>query len=191
MQFLIEFFPLISFLVAYIYGDIYTAIIVLMITMPLGLAIKYVKTRSLDKIYMWSTILLLVLGSATLYFRNPYFLYWKPTALYCALALAFLVSRWKGKDPLVKKLFGLTGDISLNRISNDRWQKLNIAWVAFWLFAGVLNVVVFSNFSEAFWVKFKVFGMMGIQVLFLAPQIFWIAKQLGADEPMAEESDAQ
>lgn len=191
MQLILEFFPLISFFVAYIYGDIYTALIVLMITTPIGLAIKYVRTRTLDKIYMWSTVLLLVLGSATLYFRNPYFLYWKPTALYSAMALAFLISRWKGREPLVKKLFGLAGELSLDRITDAQWQKLNLVWVAFWVFAAVINVVVFSNFSEAVWVKFKVFGMMGIQVLFLGSQIFWIAAQLGDDNAETGEGEAQ
>ena len=191
MQLILEFFPLISFFVAYIYGDIYTALIVLMITTPIGLAIKYVRTRTLDKIYMWSTVLLLVLGSATLYFRNPYFLYWKPTALYSAMALAFLISRWKGREPLVKELFGLAGELSLDRITDAQWQKLNLVWVAFWVFAAVINVVVFSNFSEAVWVKFKVFGMMGIQVLFLGSQIFWIAAQLGDDNAETGEGEAQ
>ncbi len=186
MQIILEFFPLISFFVAYIYGDIYTALIVLMITTPIGLAIKYYRTRVLDKIYMWSTVMLLVLGSATLYFRNPYFLYWKPTVLYLALALAFLVSRWKAKEPLVKKLFGLSGELSLNQISDAQWQKLNLVWVAFWVFAAVLNTLVFMNFSEATWVNFKVFGMLGIQVLFLGSQIFWIASQINEDESAAE-----
>jgi len=189
MQLLLEFLPLISFLVAYLYADIYVALIVLMITMPIGLAIKYVRTRSIDKIYMWSTILLFVLGSATLYFRNPYFLYWKPTVLYCALALVFLVNRWAAKEPLVKKLFGLTGELSLERISDDQWQKLNIVWVAFWVFAGALNVVVFSYFSESTWVKFKVFGMMGIQILFLGSQLFWIARKLGDDGTVGDNRD--
>lgn len=186
MQFLLEFFPLISFFVAYIYGDIYTALIALMITTPIGLVIKYLRTRKLDKIYMWSTILLMVLGSATLYFRNPQFLYWKPTALYGALALAFLISRWKAREPLAKKLFGLSGELSLDRITDAQWQKLNLIWVGFWIFAAVINVVVFSYFSESVWVKFKVFGMMGIQVLFLGSQIFWIAAQLGDDDAEAE-----
>ena len=190
MQFLLEFFPLISFFVAYVYGDIYIALIVLMIATPIGLAIKYVRTRSLDKIYMWSTVLLLVLGSATLYFRNPYFIYWKPTALYSALALAFLISRWKGREPLVKKLFGLAGELSLDRITDAQWQKLNLVWVAFWIFAAVINVVVFSNYSEAIWVKFKVFGMMGIQVVFLGSQIFWIAAQLGDDDSETGQGEA-
>jgi intracellular septation protein len=189
MQIILEFFPLISFFVAYIYGDIYTALIVLMITTPIGLAIKYYRTRVLDKIYMWSTVTLLVLGSATLYFRNPYFLYWKPTVLYLALALAFLISRWKAREPLVKKLFGLSGELSLNQISDAQWQKLKLVWVAFWVFAAVLNTLVFINFSEATWVKFKVFGMLGIQVLFLGSQIFWIASQINEDEPTAAEGD--
>jgi intracellular septation protein len=190
MQYLLEIFPLISFFIAYVYGDIYTALIAIMITMPIGLAIKYFKTRKLDKIYMWSTILLLVLGSATLYFRNPYFLYWKPTVLYCALALAFLVSRWKGKEPLVKKLFGLSGELALDKITAGQWQKLNLVWVAFWVFAAILNIVVFMNFSEPTWVKFKVFGMMGIQVLFLGSQVFWIASQLSDEDLPSSEGDS-
>ena len=189
MQIILEFFPLISFFVAYIYGDIYTALIVLMITTPIGLAIKYYRTRVLDKMYMWSTVTLFVLGSATLYFRNPYFLYWKPTVLYLALALAFLISRWKAKEPLVKKLFGLSGELSLNQITDAQWQKLNLVWVAFWVFTAVLNVFVFMSFSEATWVNFKVFGMLAIQVLFLGSQIFWIANQINEDEPTAAEGD--
>ena len=189
MQFILEFFPLISFFVAYIYGDIYTALIVLMITTPIGLAIKYVRTRKIDKIYMWSTILLMVLGSATLYFRNPLFLYWKPTALYCALALAFLISRWQAKEPLVKKLFNLSGELSLGQISDKQWQNLNLIWVAFWIFAAVLNAVVFTNFSESFWVNFKVFGMLGIQVVFLGAQIFWLSSQLSETEQTPNEGE--
>ena len=189
MQLIIEFFPLISFFVAYVYGDIYLAIMVLMIATPIGLAIKYFRTRKLDKMYMWSTILLLVLGSATLYFRNPYFIYWKPTVLYLALALAFLISRWKAKEPLVRKLFGLSGELALEQITDSQWQRLNLIWVAFWIAAAVLNVIMFMNFSESIWVKFKVFGMMGIQVVFLGAQIFWIANKINDDEPAANDGE--
>ena len=58
------------------------------------------------------------------------------------------------------------------------------------LVAAVLNVVVFTNFSESIWVKFKVFGMMGIQVVFLGAQIFWIASQLGDEDLPSSEGDS-
>ena len=66
MQALAEFFPLILFLIAYFLKDIYFALVVLMIAMPIGFAIKYFKTRRVDKMYMWSTILLLILDRGLL-----------------------------------------------------------------------------------------------------------------------------
>ena len=73
MNMLFEFFPLLLFLGALFLKDIYAAVTVLMIAMPIGLAIKTVRTGSIDKMYLWSTIFALALGGLTLYFRNPYF----------------------------------------------------------------------------------------------------------------------
>ena len=92
MNILFEFLPLILFLGAFLYDGIYTALVVLMIAMPIGLTVKYIRTKSLDKMYLWSTVFLLVAGGFTLYFRNPLFLYWKPTAFYWVVAIAFLGS---------------------------------------------------------------------------------------------------
>ena len=55
MQVLFEFLPLILFLGAYLYKGIYFAIGALMIAMPIGFVIKYVRTKKVDKMYMWST----------------------------------------------------------------------------------------------------------------------------------------
>ena len=107
MNFLFEFFPLILFLSAYLYKDIYFALVVLMIAMPIGLAVKYFRTGTIDKMYLWSTVFLLVAGGFTLYFRNPLFLYWKPTVFYWVAATAFLGSRFFSKTTLVQRFFGL------------------------------------------------------------------------------------
>ena len=100
---LFEFLPLILFLGAYLYKGIYFAIGTLMVAMPIGFLVKYVRTRQVDKMYMWSTIFLLLFGSAALYFRNATFIYWKPTAFYWAIAAAFLLSNWIGEKPLVRR----------------------------------------------------------------------------------------
>ena len=75
MQVLFEFLPLILFLGAYLYKGIYFAIGALMVAMPIGFVIKYVRTKKVDKMYMWSTIFLLIFGGAALYFRNADFIY--------------------------------------------------------------------------------------------------------------------
>ncbi len=70
MQLLADFLPLVFFFAAYLYDDIYFAVGVLMVAMPVGLALKTYWTKKLDKIYLGSTIFLLVLGGATLFFSQ-------------------------------------------------------------------------------------------------------------------------
>lgn len=182
MNLLFEFLPLILFLGAFLYKDIYFALIVLMIAMPIGLLVKFVRTKKFDKMYFWSTVFLLVAGTMTLYFRNPYFLYWKPTVFYWAVAVVFLGSFWVGEQPLVQRFFGLVEGISLQRITRQQWNKLNFVWVVFFVLAGLLNIYVAYNFSEATWVKFKVFGLMALTFVFIVVQTFWIANLIGGDD---------
>lgn len=182
MNLLFEFLPLILFLGAFFYKGIYFALVVLMIAMPIGVAIKYVRTRTFDKMYFGSTVFLLIAGTLTLYFRNPYFLYWKPTAFYWMVAIAFLGSQWIGTAPLVQRFFGMIDDFPADKIKPAQWRKLNFVWVLFLVTAGILNIYVAYNFDEATWVKFKVFGLMALTFIFMIAQAFWITNLIGDDD---------
>jgi intracellular septation protein len=189
MTLIIEFLPLMLFLGAFLYKDIYFALIVLMIAMPIGLIVKFVRTQKFDKMYFWSTVLLLIGGGLTLYFRNPLFLYWKPTVFYWAVAVAFLGSQFLAEVPFAQKFFGLIDGLSIEKISAAQWNKLNLAWVAFFVGAGVLNIYVALNFEQATWVKFKVFGLTALTFVFMVTQTFWIANLIGEDEVEEEEQE--
>ena len=191
MQVIFEFLPLILFLGAYLYKGIYAAIATLMIAMPVGFVIKYVKTRTVDRMYLWSTIFLLVFGGAALYFRNAQFIYWKPTAFYWAVSLAFLLSLWIGDKPLVRRFLEMTGELPTDRISTRAWRRLNLVWVAFFAAMGIANIYVAYNYSEQFWVNFKVFGLMALTFVFMLAQGFWLVSKLGGNEAAtdARESD--
>lgn len=182
MQIIFELLPLVLFLGAYLYKDIYLAIAVLMIAMPIGLVIKYIRTSKVDKMYLWSTIFLLVFGGAALYYRDADFIYWKPTAFYWVVAVAFLLSSWIGEKPLVRRVLEMTGELPTEKISAGEWRFLNLIWVAFFVLMGAANIYVAYNFSEAFWVNFKVFGLMGITFVFMIAQGFWLVSKLGGDE---------
>lgn len=182
MQALFEFLPLILFLAAYFYKDIYFALIVLMIAMPIGLAIKYVKTRKLDKMYLWSTIFLFVAGGLTFYFNNPLFVYWKPTAFYWAVAAAFIISQLVTERPFVRRFFDMTGELPTHQVSDRQWRSLNLVWAAFFVAMGALNIYVAYNFAEDFWVKFKVFGLMGLTVVFMFAQGVWLFSKMDLSE---------
>jgi intracellular septation protein len=188
MTLLFEFLPLILFLIAFLYKGIYAALVVLMIAMPVGLLIKYVRTKALDKMYFWSTVFLLIAGSLTLYFRNPLFLYWKPTVFYWVVAAAFLGSQFFSETPLAQKVFGMVDGLNLEKISASQWARLNLIWVAFFVCAGALNIYVAYNFEQATWVNFKVFGLMAITFVFMIGQTIWIANVIG-DDDQTEEQD--
>lgn len=191
MNMLFEFFPLLLFLGTLFLKDIYAAVIVLMVTMPIGLAVKAVRTGSLDRMYLWSTVFALAFGGLTLYFRNPYFTYWKPTAFYWAVGIAFLISTWVGEIPLAKRFFGLVEGLNLEKVSASQWTKLNFVWVAFFAIAGVLNIYVAYHYSERTWATFKVFGLMIFTFIFMVAQTFWIANIIGEDhdDPGKESCD--
>lgn len=186
MNLLFEFLPLILFFGAFFYKGIYFALIVLMVAMPIGLLIKYVRTQTFDKMYFWSTVFLLVAGTLTLYFRNPLFLYWKPTVFYWVVAVAFAGSFWVGEKTLVQRFFGLVEGMPLQRISQSQWNKLNLVWVLFFIGAGLLNIYVAYNFSQETWVKFKVFGLMALTFVFMLLQTFWIASLIGGGDNIDE-----
>lgn len=179
MNLVFEFLPLILFLGAFLYKGIYFALVVLMIAMPIGLLVKYVRTQTFDKMYFWSTVFLLIAGALTLYFRNPLFLYWKPTVFYWVVAIVFLGSFWVGDQPLVQRFFGLIEGMPLGKITRAQWNKLNVVWVLFFVAAGLLNIFVAYNFSQETWVKFKVFGLMALTFVFMLLQTFWIANLIG------------
>jgi len=181
-----EFFPLLLFLGTLLLKDIYAAVIVLMVTMPIGLAIKSFRSGSVDKMYLWSTVFALAFGGLTLYFRNPYFTYWKPTAFYWAVGFAFLLSTWLGEKPLAQRFFGLVEGMNLEKITPPQWKRLNLVWVLFFVVAGLLNIYVAYNYSEKTWATFKVFGLMAFTFVFIAAQTFWIAGIIGDDDTEAE-----
>lgn len=169
MQLFVDYLPIVIFFGAYFYEDIYFATTVLMIVMPVVLVTQWVLTRKLNRIYAASTALVLVLGGATLALRNPTFLYWKPTVLNWAIAVVFLGSQFIGKKPIVQRMMESAAELPA-----ELWRRLNLIWVVFFIFIGCLNLYVAYSFSEATWVKFKLFGMLGITLVFVVIQTIWL-----------------
>lgn len=187
MNLLFEFLPLFLFLGAFFYKGIYFALVVLMIAMPVGLIVKYLRTKVLDKMYFWSTVFLLIAGALTLYFRNPLFLYWKPTVFYWVIATAFLGSQFFAEKPLVQRFFGMVDGINFSKVTSSQWKKLNLVWVLFFIVSGALNIYVAYNYEQATWVKFKVFGLMALTFVFMLAQMTWISRLI--DDDARDEQD--
>ncbi|HWL61423.1 MAG TPA: inner membrane-spanning protein YciB [Steroidobacteraceae bacterium] len=173
MQLLLEYLPIVAFFVAYkFFGGIYTATAVLMISMPLLLAVLWLRAKKLPAMFAVSTVLVLAFGAATLLLRDPVFIQWKPSIFMWVLAAAFLGSVFIGRQPLVQRfLQQAVGDAPMSR---SEWLKLNSAWILFALAVGALNLVVAFNAPESTWVNFKLFGLPVLTFVFLLGQFYWL-----------------
>ena len=135
---------------------------------------------------LWVTFgLITILGGATIWFHDPTFIKWKPSALDWAMALALWVSQvFFGKN-LLQVLIG--GQLEL---PESVWKRLNYAWIAFFVLMGVLNLYVVYNFSTSTWATFKVFGLTGLMLAFMVAQGFYISRFLQDEEAPAEPGPA-
>lgn len=116
--------------------------------------------------------LIVVFGGATLVFQNETFIKLKPTVLYVAMALGFLVAYALRKNPVEMMM---KGQVDLPPAA---WGKLLWSWVAFFLLMAVLNVLVAYNFSTDIWVDFKLFGSLGATILFVVGQGVYMSKHM-------------
>jgi len=185
MQLLLDYIPIVAFILAYFYRDIFFATAILMAVMPVILLVQLLLTKKLNRIYAASTALVLVLGGFTLVYRNPTFLYWKPTVLNWAFALVFMGSQWFGDKPIVERMLG-----SAAVLTRNQWLRLNQIWVVFFIFVGAVNLYVFKSFGEDFWVKFKLFGFLGMTLVFVVIQSIWLTMAAQKNESAQSDPEA-
>ena len=113
--------------------------------------------------------------SATLWLQSDVFIKWKPTVLYWLFGGALLGARLLFGRNLMRRLLGAQIELS-----DTAWDKLNLSWALFFLAAGAINLfVAFSgHFTESQWVSFKVFGLMGLLLVFVIGQSLWLGKHM-------------
>jgi len=181
MQLLIDFFPLFAFFVSYKFGGIYVATAVLIAASAVQIAVHWWRTRTIKTIHWVTALLVLVFGSATLLLRDARFIQWKLTVLMWLLSAAFLVSHFIGAKPLTRRFLESALAEHLAPVSSKVWSRINIAWIVFFALVGALNLYVARQFSEDTWVNFKVIGVNVLMLLFLLPQVFWLAAKDTAD----------
>ena len=66
------------------------------------------------------------------------------------------------------------------------WIRLNLAWAAFFVCMGILNLIVAFNFDTDTWVDFKLFGMLGLTLIFVLAQGIYLARYLDIDTKTEE-----
>jgi len=130
-----------------------------------------------DKMLWVSLVLVVVFGGMTLAFQNEAFIKWKPTILYWVFAGSMAFSAFFFKKNAIKAMLG--EQLSL---PESVWTKVNLSWIAFFIVMGVLNLVIAFNFSTDTWVNFKLFGGMGLMLVFVLGQGMLLSKYVEEDK---------
>ena len=139
------------------------------------------RKQRIDTMLWVSLGLVVVLGGATVWLQSETFIKWKPTGLYWIMGLSLGLSQWLFGKNLLRALMGAQMELP-ERI----WVRLNLAWVAFFGVMGALNLWVAYSFSTATWVNFKLFGGIGLMLLFVLAQGLVLSRYLPDESAKTE-----
>ena len=178
MKFLFEFLPLILFFVAFKWQGIYIATAVAITAAVLQFAWFRLRGKPSTAMQWISLVIILVFGGATLLLHDDRFIRWKPTVLYWACAAALLVGRVVFRANWLQKVMPSSELV----LPDSAWTRLTWAWVAFFAAMGCLNLYVAFNYSLDTWASFKVWGSMGLIVLFSLGQGLYMARHMPDEE---------
>ena len=168
IKFLADFGPLLIFFIIYFNNnqDLKVAIPPFIIATLVALVVIYLLENRIPLVALTSGILITFFGGLTIYFDNKVFFYMKPTIINLLFAGVLFFGKFFTKKPLLKKIF----QNALN-LEKEGWEILNTRWILFFIFIAILNEIVWRTQSEAFWVNFKVWGLLPISFLFAASQV--------------------
>ncbi|KQV20449.1 septation protein A [Rhizobium sp. Root1203] len=163
---LVEKFPALTALG----GPLFVATALFMAATVISLLVSKIVLGHLPIMPFVSGIVVLIFGSLSIYLQNETFIKMKPTIVNALFGVALL-----GGLAFGKSLLGYVFNAAF-QLDAEGWRKLTLRWGIFFLFLAVLNEVVWRNFSDDFWVAFKVWGTMPVTIIFTLAQMPLIMK---------------
>ncbi|WP_295639162.1 septation protein A [uncultured Methylibium sp.] len=133
--------------------------------------------KKIDTMLWVSLGLVTVLGGATVWFHNETFIKWKPSVLYWVMGTAFWLSQAVFRRNLLQLMIGQQLELP-----PPVWRNLNFMWIAFFAFMGLLNLYVAYSYSTDTWVNFKLFGGVGLMLLFTLLQGLYLSRHIKAED---------
>jgi len=174
LKFLYDYLPIIIFFLCYKYSLIYDnllfATLAMLWTSFIAIFVCFAVSRQVPKVATFSAILLGIFCGLSIAFNDEYFIKIKPTIINLIFGF-ILFYGYFFKKPMLAFILG-----EQIKISNEDWLILSLRWGCFFVGLALLNELIWRNFSTDFWVKFKVFGMMTISMVFTISQIPFLLK---------------
>lgn len=173
MKLLFDFFPVLLFFIAYKFAGIFVATGVAIAATVVQVAVSWFRTRKVATMQLVTLAIIIVFGGLTLYLQDEQFIKWKPTVINWLFGAAFLASQFIGGKTVIERMMG--ANLTLPQ---PVWRRLNLAWTSFFLAMGGANLYVMSHFDNDTWVNFKLFGMLGLTLVFVIIQALYLARYM-------------
>ena len=172
-KFVTDFGPLLVFFSFYYKNEknLEIAIPPFIIATLIALILVRIIEKKIPMVPLIGGVLITFFGGLTIYFKNPIFIYIKPTIINILFGLALVFGKYFTNEPVLKKMMGKSMSLT-----NEGWELLNKRWIYFFFGLAILNELVWRTQSEEFWVNFKVWGLLPITFIFTAFQISLINK---------------
>ena len=195
MKFLFDIFPVILFFAAFkgaehfpdeaigiagsLIGDgvtattapVFLATVTAIIATFLQIGWLKLKGRRIEPMLWISLAVIVVFGGLTLWLKNEMFIKWKPTILYWIFSGILLFGSFTGRN-FIRTLMK-----NAIEMPDAAWAKLQWMWIAFFVLVGILNLIVAYSFPTEIWVDFKLFGLIGLTLIFTIAAAVWMTRQ--------------
>ena len=198
MKQLLEFLPLIIFVVVYqmsgttlslgsseyTFDGIYTATIALMLATVLQVLIVKLVWGLVEKRLLGVAGAVIVFGGATVLLRDPVFIFWKPTVFNWALAGIHVVWHVVLGKCFFQEL--LPDEIEMPK---HAWTRVTFISTCHFFMVGAVNLYVAYNFSMDTWVSFKLWSAVLFTILWAGVIGVIIGPYLKEDLKEADSAD--
>jgi intracellular septation protein len=171
MQLLADYFPLLLFFIAFKWQGIWVATAVAIIASIVQIAYFHWRGK-VSAVHWISLAIIVVFGGATLLLQDETFIKWKPTVLYLAFGAVLAAGKLVWRRDLLAHLMK---DIALPA---PVWTGLTWSWVAFFAAMAIANWYVAFHFTTETWVDFKVWGGIGLFLVFALAQGVFLARHV-------------
>ena len=173
---LLELLPLLVFFVAYMTKGVIWATGALAVASVLIIALIYAIDRTVSKAQVIGVVLVVIFGGLTVYMNDPRYIVAKVSLINVLFGLV-LMGGYMFKRAFIKDIMG-----EAMVMPDHAWMTLSLRWAGFFFFLAALNVFVWYQFSESVWASFKVFGLMGLTMVFAVANAPFMARHIERED---------
>jgi intracellular septation protein len=177
---MVDYGPLAVFFLAYFKAGLLIATGALIAATAVALVLALWVERRVPWMPLTTAVVVGIFGGLTLWSGDETFIKMKPTIVQALFAAVLLGGLAFGR-PLLKPLLGTAWPMD-----EAGWRQLSLRFALFFVVMAALNEAVWRTQSTDVWVTFKVFGLIGLTLLFSIAQVPLMTRHRLAEE--AEES---